>query len=614
MKHFISICLVLAGTLSVLYGQHDQKTLNLLAKQAKSNGENEKAIGYYEELYSKTQAEYYYKELFSLYTKVENYKEAEKIVKKRIKRYPTKASYIIDQGRLAELTDGMSEADDLYEKALKIYDGNTQDARILANKFGDYEHYDKAEEVYLKSRKVTGDDQLYRFELANAYAQQGKTVDMINEYLSILGTNQSYKQTVQNIFYRVLHPDPDGSQMEILKTQTLKRIQANDPKFDNSAYSELLIWLYIQDRNLRGALVQAKALDKRINENGKRLYSLAQLAKENKEYDVAEESYQYIVSLGDKSPYYLSSKIKLVEVKKKRVLSMPKYTRDDLLELEKAYLVLLDDLGRSAYTLNAIFDLSELYAYYLDDLNSAEALMKEIMLMNGVTEKEKAKAKLELADLMLLKNEIWEASLLYSQVEKAFKYDYLGEIAKFKNAKVAFYTGDFYWAQAQLDVLKGSTSKLIANDAMDLSLLITDNIGLDSIVEPLEMYARADLLVFKKDVNAANKTLDSIPKYFPTSRLKDEVIYKKYEISYQKGDYKKSKELLQELIRDYAEDILGDDALFELAKLHEDKLDDKEKAMELYKQLITTYPASIYVVESRKRYRALRGDYQEKAL
>lgn len=613
MKRLISFCFLIFYLAGSSFAQHDQRTLSLLAKQAKANGENEKAISYYQELFDKTEADFYYNELFELYIEVKDYKEAEKLVKKRIKKFPHKASYVIDRGKLAEELEGMSEADDYYEEAIKVYDGNTQDARVLANKFSDYELHDKAEEIYLKSRKVTGDDQLYRFELANAYAQQGKTVEMINEYLSVLGSNASYKQTVQNIFYRVLHPDPDGSQMEILKTEVLKRIQENDPQYDNSTYSELLIWLYIQERNLKGALIQAKALDKRIGEGGKRLFSLAQLAKENKEYGISEEAYQYIVNIGESSPYYLSSKVKLVEVKKMKVLES-NYTKEDLRNLEKAYLVLLDDLGRSAYTLNAIFDLSDIYAYYLNDIPSAEALLTEVIGMRGVTEKEKAKAKLALADLMLLKNEIWEASLLYSQVEKSFKYDHLGEVAKFKNAKIAYYTGDFYWAQAQLDVLKGSTSKLISNDAMDLSLLITDNIGLDSIVEPLQMYARADLLLFKKDKEAALRTLDSIPKYFPTSPLKDEVIFKKYKVALKEGDYQKSKSLLEELIADYAQDILGDDALFELAKLYEEKLDDKDQAMEFYKQLMTTYPSSLHVVESRKRFRELRGDIQPKAL
>jgi len=599
---------------SLLFSQHDQKTLQLLAKQAKNKGELEQAISYYEDLYQQTEAELYYEELFDLYTQTENYKEADKLVKKRIRKFPDRAVYVVDRGQLSELQGDLKGADQDYRDAIKVYDGNTQYARSLAARFAQYDHFDYSEEVYLKSRKVTGDDQLYRFDIANTYAQQGKTVEMLDEYLSVVGSNRAYLQTVQNLFHRVLHPDPDGSQSRILKERILKKIQDNDPRYDNSVYSELLIWLYIQEKNLKGAFIQAKALDRRANENGKRVFALAELARANGEYGVAEDAYTYVRDLGESSPYYLSSKVKLVDVKRDRLLAKDNYSREELLELRDEYQLLLDDLGKNAYTLQVVFNLAELNAYYLENIEAGEQLLQEVLLFKGVSQKEKADAKLALADLMLLKGDIWEASLLYSQVEKSFKYDRLGEIAKFKNAKVAYYTGDFYWAQAQLDVLKGSTSKLISNDAMDLSLTITDNIGLDSIAEPLEMFARADLLIFKKDHEQAIKTLDSIPKYFPLSSLKDEVLFKKYEIAFEKKQYQEAKVQLEKLIAVHAEDILGDDALFYLAELHEKHLQEPEKAMELYKTLITSYPSSLFVVESRKRFRALRGDKQEEAL
>jgi tetratricopeptide (TPR) repeat protein len=599
---------------SSLFAQHDQKTLQLLAKQAKNKGELEQAISYYEDLYKQNEAELFYEELFELYVETTNFKEAEKLVKKRIKKYPARATYLVDRGQLNELQGNPKAADQDYREALKIFDGSTQYTRPLAAKFARYDHFDYSEAVYLKSRKVTGDDRLYQFDLANTFAQQGKTVEMIDEYLSVVGGNRGYLQTIQNLFHRVLHPDPDGSQSQILKERILKKLQDNDPRYDNTVYSELLIWLYIQEKNLKGALVQAKALDKRADENGKRVFNLAELARANGEFAIAEEAYAYTEKLGENSPYYLSSKIKLVDVKRDRLFADNNYSREDLEQLRSEYLDLLDDLGKSAYTLQVIFNLAELNAYYLDDIEAGEQLLQEVLVIKSVTDQDKAEAKIALADLMLLKGEIWEASLLYSQVEKSFKYDRLGEIAKFKNAKIAFYTGDFYWAQAQLDVLKGSTSKLIANDAMDLSLTITDNIGLDSIAEPLEMYARADLLLFKKDYKQALNTLDSIPKYFPLSSLKDEVFFKKYEIAYEQKQYQEARSQLEQLIAAHAEDILGDDALFYLAELHEKHLQAPEKAMELYKSLITTYPSSMFVVESRKRFRALRGDKQEEAL
>jgi len=605
-------CFILAHNLS--FGQHDEKTLQLLAKQAKSKGEFERAISYYETLYQKSEAELFYDELYSLYSKTDQFKEAEKLVKRRIRKYPDRASYLVDKGRLFEQQGDEKAADQEYRLALKTYDGSTQYARSLAGKFGKYGHFDFGEEVYLKSRKVNKDNQLYRFELANAFAQQGKTVEMIDEYLSVVGSNRSYLQTIQNLFYRVLHPDPDGSQSRILKERILKKLQDNNPRYDNSIYSELLIWLYIQEKDLSGALIQARALDKRANENGKRVFNLGELARANGEFEIAEEAYLYTKNLGESSPYYLSAKINLLEVKRQRTLSNSIIDKGELIALKKDYLATLKELGKNAYTLQLIFNLAELNAYYLGEVDSAQASLEEVILISGLSKKDKAEAKIKLADLMLLEGDIWEASLLYSQVEKAFKYDRMGEIAKFKNAKVAFYTGDFYWAQAQLDVLKGSTSKLISNDAMDLSLTITDNIGLDSIAEPLEMYARADLLIFKKAYAQAIESLDSIPKYFPLSSLKDEVLFKKYEIAYARKQYEEAKLQLEQLIAAHAEDILGDDALFYLAELHEKHLLEPAKAMDLYKTLITSYPSSLFVVESRKRFRNLRGDTQEEAL
>ena len=587
--------------------QKATQTNYALARQAKENGEWEKAISYYEELYQKTQADLYYRELVELYLKVENYKEAEKLIKKRIRKNSDQLAYIVDQGLLEEKQGNEKEAVKFYEEAVDQLGQDPQQARLLANQFNRYQKYAYTEAVYLKSRKLNKNEELFRFELANALAQQGKTSEMIDIYLDVVGKNRNYIQTVQNIFSRVLYPDPEGKQMQDLKEQLLRRIQ-DQPQ--QKVYAELLIWLYLQDENFRGALIQARALDRKTNEKGKRLHSLGQLALNNNSFEVAQEAYEYVINLGESSPYFLSSKMKLVEVLKEKI-TQTDYEFSDLEKLEQAYAKNIAELGKSNFTLSLIRGQANLYAYYLDRIDTAINILNEAITLGGISQEEKAEAKLELADLYLLDDDIWEASLLYSQVEKAFKYDELGERAKFKNAKVAYYTGDFFWAQAQLDVLKGSTSKLIANDALDLSLLITDNVGRDSVIEPLQIYARAQLLIFKQDYQEALNKLDSIPKFFPESSLKDNVLFTKFEINKAKRKYETAATYLETLIADYTEEVLADDALFELAKLNEIELNNKERAMELYKSLITTYPSSLHVVESRKRYRALRGDNLE---
>ncbi|MEQ8909007.1 MAG: tetratricopeptide repeat protein [Vicingaceae bacterium] len=612
MKKLIFMCLMLfthlCGENSLWAQERDQmQTQYALARQAKDNAEWQKAIDYFEELYDQKESEVYYRELVDLYPRVDAYKEAEKLIKKRIRKFPEKLEYIVDQGNIAEQQGDESEAEKIYESAIDELDQDVQKARLLANQFNRYKLFNYAEQVYVKARKVNRNEELFRFELANVYAQQGKTSEMIEIYLDVVGQNRSYLKTVQNIFSRVLYPDPENKQMEELREQLLGRIQKQP---NQEVYAELLIWLYLQDKNFKGAFIQAKALDRKANELGKRLHSLGQLALSNKAYTVAEQSFEYVIQLGNESPYYLSSKMKLVETLKEKI-TQNAYSPADLSQLETAYSRNISELGKSSFTLSLIRGQASLYAYYLDQVDTAIVILNQAIEIPGISKEERAEIKIELADLLLLDNDIWEASLLYSQVEKDFKYDRLGETAKFKNAKVAFYTGDFYWAQAQLDVLKGSTSKLIANDALDLSLLITENIGLDSIAEPLEMYARADLMIFKQDYAAAEKSLDSIPKFFPQSSLKDDILFTKFEIELKKRNYEKAAEKLRTLIADYGEDVLGDDALFELAKLEEERFGDKETAMDLYKRLITTYPSSLHVVESRKRFRKLRGDNLE---
>ena len=588
----------------------DLRTLVALAKQAKNNNENAKAITYYEELIKQSNSDVYYYDLYELYLVEQDFSSAEKLVKKRIRQFPQRGEFLVDKGNIAVVQKLEKDAEKDFNKAVDIALKDDRLTRSIANQFNKYKLYSYSEEIYLKARKAFKNDRLYQFELANTYGQLGKTDEMMEEYLTILGGNRSYVQTIQNLFSRVLNPDPDGIQKEKLKEMLLRRIQKNS---NQEVFSEMLIWLYIQDKNFTGALIQAKALDRKNGEQGQRVFDLGNLALSNNELSVAEESFNYVIALKD-SPYFLQAKMRLVNVLKQKVIGKKDFTEEDLKKLTNAYRSTISELGKSSYTTPLMRGLAEIQAYYQDSITKGIELLTEVINMQGLKGQIKAETKIELADLYLLNDEIWEASLLYSQVEKEFKYDRLGEIAKYKNAKVAFYTGDFYWAQAQLDVLKGSTSKLISNDAMDLSLLITDNVGRDSIIEPLQMYAVADLLIFKKDFDKALVVLDSIPKFFPFTTLKDDILFTKYKVSIQKREYQEAAKFLKELIADYAEDLLGDDALFALAQLEEEEFKNEEKAMELYKALLTNYPSSLFVVEARKRFRALRGDQLEEEI
>jgi TolA-binding protein len=213
-----------------------------------------------------------------------------------------------------------------------------------------------------------------------------------------------------------------------------------------------------------------------------------------------------------------------------------------------------------------------------------------------------------MGDIYLLKNEPWEATLLYSQVEKSNKEQPIGYEAKLRNAKLSYYKGDFELAQGHLDILKMATSREIANDAMDLSLLIQDNTAMDTLGEAMKEYAFIELLLFQNKNEQALQGLNSLLEKYPKHSLTDEVYWLQAQIFMKENQNEKAIQQLEKIVVNYPLDILGDDAHFLMAKLYEEKLGEKEKAMEMYQNHLTKYPGSIYVAESRKRFRQLRGD------
>jgi outer membrane protein assembly factor BamD (BamD/ComL family) len=149
---------------------------------------------------------------------------------------------------------------------------------------------------------------------------------------------------------------------------------------------------------------------------------------------------------------------------------------------------------------------------------------------------------------------------------------------------------------------------LISNDAIDLSLLITDNFNMDTTTAPMMMYARADLLAYQNRYDECIITLDSILTEYPSHSLTDEIKMLKASIYMKQAQFDMARDLYQNVVDLHFADITADDALFKLALLQEQVYKDNAKAMSLFEKLITEFPASLYVVEARKHFRALRGD------
>jgi TolA-binding protein len=380
-------------------------------------------------------------------------------------------------------------------------------------------------------------------------------------------------------------------------------------------FPEMLAWVAIQQKDFKSALRQLKALDQRLEENGNRVFRLADMAANAHVYDVAIEAYEYVViSNGPGSPFYLMAKEASLDCQRRNLVKNYDYSQQDLRDLETRYEAFLNETGRNKNTASIIASQARMEAFFINDLDKAVSLLEEVITFPGVPKDIYSMAKLDLADFQLMKGEIWEATLLYSQVDKDLKEEPLGEEARFRNARLAYYNGDFEWAQAQFDILKASTSKLISNDAIDMSVFIMDNLGLDSTAHPLSTYAEAELLVFQNKFTQAQEKLTILANLYPDHGLQDDILYLRAQILMKQRKYIEAASLFEDIYTRYPEEIRADNALYALAGLYEDQLGDKNRAQELYEKIFVDYSGSTFSIEARKRYRILRGDFSEDSL
>lgn len=574
-----------------------------IARQYESTGEFDKAVVYYEKQYAVDPFNTYDPYLNCL-LQIKSFDKAEKLIKKQMKKSTGGARYAVDLGKIYDKREEPEKAKKQYDAALKMLLPDVGDIINTANAFYQAQKTDYAIETYLAGRKLMNGSYPFGFELAEMYSQKGESQKMIDEYMDMMGYNPQYVGNVQAIMQNKIANDLSGTLSDQLRTVLLRKIQRSPNEL---SYPEFLYWLFLQEKDFESALIQAKSLDKKTSNDGMRVFSLGQICVSNKAWPVAESCFRYVTEKDKNGSFYIQSKVAMVNAMSERVTS-GQFSKEDLSALDNSFNSTLLELGSNWQTAELLKSYAHFNAFYFDKVEKAVLQLEEVITIPNIKPEFIAECKLELGDILILKNELWDASLYYSQVDKDFKQDAIGREAKFRNARLSYFLGEFDWAAAQLSVLKQATSQLISNDAMSLGLLITDNVGEDSITEPLRIYSRAELLSYQHKYSDAITTFDSVLVQFPGRRITDDVWFKKASIYKTQRNYAEAIVFLQKIIDSYPDDVLADDAIFEMASLNETVLNDKPKAMELYEKLIQKYPGSFFVADARKKFRNLRGD------
>ncbi|WP_452219729.1 tetratricopeptide repeat protein [Lacinutrix salivirga] len=568
----------------------------LLAGEYFKKGEFEKARIGYEKLYKKSpKNRTILYQLIKTEQQLELYNDAELLIIEAL----NKTNYeplLVELGYNYQLKKDTINAKINYLKAMSTIDINPNNAYGIGRAFEQHSLLDYAIKSYKKAMELKPSLD-FNSQLARIYGEQGDVEKMFNSYIGLSERNETYLNSVKRAFSEFISEDSNNENNILLRKILLKKIQ----KEPNVQWNKMLSWLFIQQKDYHKAFIQEKAIYKRELENLDRINELAFIAINDDKKDIAKSIFEYLVNNTQDIDAKLKAHHHLLK------LETDLADKKDYKTIQKHYLELFDSYGKFSKTLDLQIAYAHFLAFNLENYTEATQILKTALDLK-LTVFQKARVKLELGDVLVLQEKYNEALIYYTQIQRRLKNSTLSQEARFKVAKTSYYKGDFKWAESQLKILKSSTSQLTANDALDLKLLIADNKEGDSLQTALKLYAKADLLDFQNKKDEAIKTLNTILNDHKTETIVAQALLKQALLFTEKKEFTKAADNYLKLITDYKESILVDDALFFLATIYEQELVKPEAAKKLYEQIIFEHKDSIYFVDARKRFRALRGD------
>lgn len=590
-------------TASPLAAQTDQEVQ--VAQVYLEQGELEKAQTFYERFYQQRPDRHsYFTILVQIYIALEKIKEAEALLEKHHKKYPeipgVLSAYIDFHLRFGQPK--------LVEKAMKQWNRNMpSDFRLveeLANLLSLKAHGTLAIQVVEDWQKRNGINPLALYKLVDFYVSDNQPEKAANQLIQLLKVSVSYYEGVKTRLVNLLSEEADAPVNMAIKQAFVAELQKNP---DEMELASLLMWVFIHETNFSQALIHAKAIDQRSGSEGRVVLDLGMICQEQQAYQAANSCFSFVASLGEQSPYYIEARTAEVQNMEDWLRWDGRLSGEQLLQLSQAYQATLRVLPSGPNSAQLKVRYARLLAFDLNKQEEAIALLNTALNEFRAGSIEEARAKIALADILIATGDLWEPSLLYGQVEKALPNTPEGHEAKWGNTRLSFFRAEFPWAQTQAKVLKASTTKHIANDALGLSLLMNDLLAEDSNVVALAMYARADCAFYSRNMERAVSILDSLETTLKFGPILTASRWIRYQILERQGQIEGAIEVLKILIKNDPESLLVDDALLATARMYENQLKQVDKAMEAYRTLLLEHSGSLHNQTARIRYRVLKS-------
>ncbi|WP_339623491.1 hypothetical protein [uncultured Winogradskyella sp.] len=581
--------------LFVLCTTHAQDS-EVLADSYYKRGEFKKALVIYQNIYKeKKYNSKYFKKIIETHQQLEEFDDVEILLTEKLSksRIP---DLVIELGYNFQLKDSLERAKELYNEAISFIDERPIYIYKIAKTFEDHSLLEQAIIVYDKAKYLTP-DRNYSIQLARIYGDQGNVEQMFSNYIDYIAYKPNYISNIKRSINDFISENKTNENNIFLRRLLLKKIQQQPEIY----WYEMLSWLYVQEKSYNKSFIQEKALYKRNPESLDRIIELAITALQDSDDQTSKTIFNYILEITQDATTALTAHQYILEIDTKNA------TTKELESINEAYTNLFNEFGKSELTIPLQLAYGNFLAFYKKDTKTAAAFLRKSLKLN-ISEFQEGKVKLLLADILVLQEKFNEALIFYSQIQMNLKNSTMSQEARFKVAKTSYYKGDFDWAESQLKILKSSTSQLIANDALDLKLLISDNKYEDSTQTALKYYAKADLFDFQNRTDEAISLLDKILQEHKGESITDQTLYKQAQLFEKKKQYSRAEANYLAIIKDYNEDILADDAHYHLAELYNTHLAKPEEAKLLYEKIIFEFQDSIYFIEARKKFRMLRGD------
>jgi len=589
MKKILCITFLLVSIL--VHAQNEQ-----LANNYFDRGEFEKALISYQDLLKSQIGNFnYFQRVVECYQQLQQYDKAQKAIEEQYDRFKQN-QVLVELGYNYQLQKNQEKAIKYYDQAINKIKKNAVEAYGIAYTFEKKSLYDYALLAY-KTALETDPKLSFNFQMAMLYGQQGKTDLMIETYLMESYQNPQNLPVIQNQLARFMIEDGEVSFNESLKKALLIRAQKTQDIF----WNDFLSWYFVQLKEYGKAFVQQKAIYKRNPDSFGNIINLAQMAINDNDQESAKEILTFVLDNTKDLDMLIQAHSYLIDMEIDHALEKdyPAITA----ELD----ALIKEFGVSPYTLSLLKLQANFTAFHLNNPEKAKVILKNAMEM-PINKYQLAEVKMELADILLYEEKFNQALIYYSQIDEDMGGDIIGQEASLKTAKTSYFKTDFEWASHQLKVLKSASSQLIANDALDLFLLISDNTVEDSTQVALKKFARADFLLYQNKKQESLAQFQLILKEHKGEEIEPVTLLRIGKIYEKMGDFNKALENYNEIITKHKECIYIDEALYYSAEIYNTQLNDGEKAKPLYEEMIFKHEDSIYFVDSRNKYRKLRGD------